>query len=86
MKALFKVTSMLKSQKLADSQLYIKLFDTLVKPILLYGGQIWSQHLLRFFAKDDFGKFDQLPFEQLHTKLCRRALGVGKNASSIAVR
>ncbi len=86
MRAMFKITSTLKSTDILNCSLYIKLFDSMIKPILLYGGQVWSQRLLRYFLKEDFGKLDQLPFEQLQNKLCKQALHVGKYSSNLAVR
>ena len=86
MKASFKISATLKSRDVLDSELYTKLFDAMVKPVALYGTQIWSDHLLSFFLKDDFGNFDRLPFEQLHNKMCKCALRVGKYTSNLASR
>lgn len=69
-----------------NSELYLKLFDSMVKPVALYGAQVWSERLVGFFQKGDFGNFDRLPFEQLQNKICKCALGVGKYTSNAAAR
>ncbi len=58
----------------------------MVKPILIYGCQVWSERLLTFFQKEDFGNFDKLPFEQLQNRLCKYALKVGNKSSNMAAR
>ena len=86
MKASFKISTTLKSSQVLDSKLYTKLFDSMVKPVALYGAQVWSERLLSFFQKGDLGNFDRLPFEQLHNKICKCALRVGKYTSNAASR
>ena len=56
-----------------DPRLTIKLFDSLVKPILLYGGEFWGTEVL----KDD-------PIQSVHVKFCKMLLGVGKYATNSA--
>lgn len=86
MRALYKISCSLNSGDVRNCNLFIKLFDAMVKPILLCGCQVWSQRLLKYFLSHDFGNLSRLPFEQLHHKLCRQALGLGKYSSSIAIR
>lgn len=64
----------------------MKLFDSVVKPILLYGSQTWCQSLLSCITKDDFGQLDKLPFEDVHNKLCKTILNVGRRTSNLAAR
>ncbi len=85
-RASFKISATLKSRKVLNCALYIKLFDTMVKPVSLYGAQVWSERLLSFYQKDDFGNFDRLAFEQLQNKICKCALRVGKYTSNLASR
>jgi hypothetical protein len=49
------------------------LFDTLVKPILNYGSELWGPH-------------SATEIEGLHMKFCKRVLSVRKSASNVAVR
>jgi hypothetical protein len=86
MKAMYKISRTLKAKDVLHCELYTKLFDSMIKPILLYGCQVWSQQLIIYFEKDNFGNFNNLPFEQLHNKLCKQALKVGKFTSNTAVR
>ena len=53
----------------------ITLFDTLVKPILLYGSDFWGY--LKLPANN--------PIENLHTQFCRHLLGVQKNTANVGV-
>ena len=69
MRALFKINSILKSQKINDHIIKLKLFDSMVKPILLYGCQVWSQELIHIESKD-ISKLDVIPSEQVHNKQC----------------
>ena len=46
-----------------------KLFDTLVKPILLYGCEIWGPELLSYKTH-----FDKSTIEQVHIKFCKQTL------------
>ncbi len=85
-KALFKISTSLKSKDVLNHDLYTKLFDCMVKPILLYGSQVWSQQLIGYFTKEDFGNFDRLVFEQLNNKMCKYALHVGRYTSNMAAR
>ena len=54
-----------------------KLFDALVKPILLYGCEIWGPELL-----SDKTHFDKSTIEQVHIKFCKQTL----NTPCIACR
>ena len=44
-----------------------KLFDALVKPILLYGCKIWGPGLLSYKTH-----FDKSTIEQVHIKFCKK--------------
>ncbi|XP_078346867.1 uncharacterized protein LOC144632140 [Oculina patagonica] len=46
-----------------------KLFDALVKPILLYGCEIWGPELLSYKTH-----FDKSTIEQVHIRFCKQAL------------
>ena len=48
-----------------------KLFDTLVKPVLLYGCEIWGPELLSYKTH-----FDKSTIEQVHIKSCKQTLNV----------
>jgi hypothetical protein len=74
-----------------NPRLFMRLFDTLVKPIALYGCEIWGAFghktsilsnsiLFQLYMKDNY------PFEQLHLKSCKQILQVSKKASNFGVR
>ena len=66
----------------------LKLFDCLIKPILLYGCQIWGSFLFKseMFSGIETDIFDKLSFETVHLKVLKILLGVHKNTTNIAVR
>ena len=78
MRAAFKISSILKSQNIIHPIVSLKLFDSMVKPILLYGSQVWAQELLPYESKY-INKLDRLPFEQIQNKQCKYILGVRKH-------
>ena len=59
----------------------------MLKPILLYGCQVWCQELIHIKSKD-MSKLDGIciPSEQVHNKQCKYILGVRKHSSNIAAR
>jgi hypothetical protein len=66
----------------------MNLFDTVVKPILLYGSEIWG---MDFVNKKDtnklvFPKLDSVhPCERVHIRTCKHILRVPRSASNCAV-
>jgi hypothetical protein len=60
--------------KLSDNPLVsLQLFDSLIKPILLYCSELWG-----------FENNDKSQIEKLHIKFCKHTLGVSKFCSNIA--
>ena len=84
-KAWFSVRSTLSSNKIHKPQIWTKLFNTIVKPILTYGGEIWIQDFVTSMCFD-VNKWESTAFERAHTKACRNTLGIRANASGIAAR
>ena len=58
-----------------------KLFDALVKPILLCGCEIWEPELLSYKTH-----FDKSTIEQVHIKFCKQALNTPWYTENIACR
>ena len=56
-----------------------KLFDALVKPILLYGCEIWGPELLSYKTH-----FDKSTIEQVHNKFCKQTLNTPWYTENIA--
>jgi hypothetical protein len=87
-KALFKLKSCIRDSAIPPS-LALKLFDQLIKPICLYGSEIWGADNLSStkFSKD--GGFETAyykhPIEKLQIHFCKSILGVTKKASNAAI-
>ena len=65
----------------------MKLFTTLLQPILSYGCEVWAPYFLRNLNNSNFLNIcDNLPSEALHIKVCKGILGVHKKATNNAVR
>ena len=77
LKALFKLKKSMGDNFKTDLTLTLRLFDALIKPILLYGCEVWGV---------DVSKKERDPIEAVHVKFCKLVLGVGKNASNNACR
>ena len=58
-----------------------KLFDALVKPILLYRCEIWGPELLSYKTH-----FDKRTIEQVHIKFCKQTLNTPWYTENIACR
>ena len=66
--------------------LTIKLFESLVVPILTYACEVWGPLALRKVDKQDFKSLcDSVHCEKLNIRLCKYLLGVGKRATNAAV-
>ena len=64
----------------------LKLFDTMVKPILLYGCEIWGLFGWRCNTELSIKQYilnSKHLFEMVHIKMCKNALGVHKKASGL---
>ena len=58
-----------------------KLFDTPVKPIVLYNSEVWDA-----YSKGDLGSWDKRPAEKVHLRFCKFYLGVNSKCSNDACR
>ena len=88
-KAIFKINSSLRNISVKTST-RLHLFDTLVKPIICYGSEVWGSMVNGQSAKVHVGKFwnkaEKIPCEKLHNKFLKICLGVHSKASNAAVR
>ena len=74
-----------------NSKLLLKLFDTCVKPVLLYGSELWSVfHINCSKNSTDASNFsleelyDGVLPEKIHSRFCKFILGVDKYAPNLA--
>ena len=63
------------------SSISMKLFDTLIKPIITYGSEIWISDY-----KINLASVDNLPIENFQHKMLKQVLGVNRYTSNLAVR
>jgi exonuclease III len=83
-KAYFKIRDNLFNSTFSCS---MKLFDSLIKPILCYGCEVWAPFMLKNLNDQNFLSLcDKLSGEALHIKVCKLVLGVHKKATNNAVR
>ena len=82
-KAWFAIQKYIGGLKQKNIHVWIKLFDALVKPIILYACEAWGN--------DISGKFNNIQtifrdsFERLHIKICKQILGTHRKTTNIPV-
>ena len=59
----------------------LKLFDTSIFPIVLYGSEVWAP-----FMNHDWIKWDATYTEKVHTQFLKRLLGVNRSTTNVLVR
>jgi hypothetical protein len=59
----------------------LKLFDSLVKPILLYASETWEP-----FLNNDYDKWDHNEIEKVHLQFLKQIIGVNRSTTNILVR
>ena len=65
----------------------LKLFNCLIRPILLYGSEVWGPYYSLGLSEENLiSKCDALPAEKIFIKFCRYLLGVRRNSPTQAVR
>lgn len=62
-------------------KLWLKIFDSIIKPILLYGCEIWGPKF-----KLNYTSWDKRPTEMFHLEFCKNILGLDRNAPSLGCR
>jgi len=79
-RALFSLKTNLSLMKMPINIL-LKLFDTMMVPILLYGAEVWAAS-----GKFTPDKWDKTAIEKQHTSLLKQILGVNRSTQNIAIR
>jgi hypothetical protein len=68
-------------------KLTLKLFDSLVTPVIMYGCEIWAPLLCRGLNSSNFMHLcDSSVLEKVNIKLCKYVLGVSRKSTNAAVR
>jgi hypothetical protein len=88
LKAYFKLIQSFDGHK-PNIKTLIHIFDHTVKPVLMYGSEIWGYfHGFRLSSKDNvcFIKlFNSFPLENIHKTFCKYVLEVNKRTTNIGV-
>ena len=79
-RALFAINRRYSLNKLPIN-LALKLFDSLIVPILLYGCEVWG-----LYEDFDLLKWDKTDIEKVHTQFLKRLLGVNVSTTNIMIR
>jgi hypothetical protein len=87
LKAMFKLKSLLNNTHL-NPQVALKLFDQLIKPIALYGSEIWGPDTIKYSDQDQT-KFSQsihkFACEKLNSSFAQFILGIHRKAQGTAI-
>ncbi len=78
-----------------DIKTSLHLFDSMIKPILLYGSEVWGAYCYKFDTLIDMNTqnnsawktriYQQTAFEKMHLRWCKYILGVHSKSSNLAV-
>ena len=85
MKACFKLKTIIGSNNLSP-KVALGLFNTLVKPIALYGCEVWGPSLCANSIAKTLSHFESLPTEKVQLSFARFILGVNRHTTTAAVR
>ena len=78
-RALFAINSRYSLHKLPIN-IALKLFDSLIVPILLYGCEVWGP-----YEDFDLLKWDKTDIEKVHTQFLKQLLGVNVSTTNIMI-
>ena len=67
--------------KIAPVKTMLRLFDTCISPILLYGSEVWAP-----FMNHNGINWDTTQIEKTHTQFLKRLLGVNRSTTNVLVR
>ena len=79
-RAVYALNNKIKLSRL-PTRLALKLFNSLISPILLYGSEVWGP-----FIDQDLVSWDKNKIEQVHTQFIKRILGCNYKTSNITSR
>ena len=98
LKAVFSLKKYMADFKHIPVNLSCKLFDALIRPIILYNSEVWFMDEYFTFFKalqrsiisgrnfDRLSLVDRCIFEKIHTRFCKSVLGTRKTACNLAAR
>jgi hypothetical protein len=88
-RAYFSIRQEFNFQNNTSPKVILKLFDSMIQPILLYGSELWAlfgwkKNTVFHIQKYLFNQ--KLKFENLHSRMCRNTLGVHRRATEVLVK
>jgi hypothetical protein len=83
-KACFKLKTMIDPRNISPKTA-MSLFNCLIKPIALYGSEVWGTSICGMNLQKTIVKFNEVQVERLHLSYAKYTLGVHKNATNAAV-
>ena len=67
--------------------LSLKLFDSLVMPVIRYCSEVWSVYFIKGLNESNFMQLcDSIFIEKIHVRFCKYLLGVGKKSVNAGVK
>ena len=84
-KAWFSLRSCIDIYLLNNPKRVPKLYDCMIKPILIYGAEVWGQQFYKHF-QNNLKNIESIEFEKLQSKISKQLLGVGKFTLNFAAR
>ena len=82
-KAWFAVQKYVRGFKQKNLHVWLKLFDALVKPIILYACEAWGNDISG--SLNNIDSIFRDTFEKLHIKICKQILGVHRKTMNIPI-
>lgn len=79
-RAIYALNTKIKLSRI-PTRLAIKIFNSQIKPILLYGAEVWGPYI-----DCDYDGWDNNKIEQTHTQYLKRCLGCNNQTSNIMAR
>ena len=79
-RALYAIKAKVNISKL-PIKMALKLFDSLIKPILLYASETWEP-----FLNNNYDKWDHNEIEKVHLQFLKQILGVNRSTTNLLVR
>ena len=79
-RAIFSLNNKIKLSKI-PTMLAMKVFNTQIKPILLYGAEVWAA-----YANYSYENWDKCEVEKCHTQYLKRIMGCDIHAPNLMIR
>ena len=84
LKGMFSLCSSLYTGITVKPHLPLSVFDSTIRPILVYGSEVWASDFTKLLSKPS--QIDKAPFEQVQNKFCKYIIGLPRRASNFAVK